>query len=442
MAQGLGSSCSIGVSGTMARRIPLDAALTKFNAVQKRLEGVADLVGFEQAFGQCPTGLQAMFTVYQDSSRNFFTHLLPFIVDCASRLPAEELKVLVQGRTDRLFLSREMVLSLLAHMFLCTLTVVDDNMPHVGFDCLLFPRRPARQEVAKLRMFVHYFERCRQEMPKGELRIYRQAREGRQNWKDSTRPLLAMDCAPPMTGFEDPSGNGCLHADFANKFLGGGVLVGGCVQEEIRFSICPELCAAMVVCPYMLDNEAITIVGGEQFCSYKGYGRSLEFDANYRDPSPKDADGTVLVAITAMDALDFRHQDSSVSRQLQEPLLLRELEKAAAAFAPVDEAALAQWPVIATGNWGCGAFEGCLQLKALLQWIAASEGRRKLLYFPFDENIGPDLSRLSQDLCAAGITAGQLFAALTTPPLPRSPGEIFEHVRDNLAVRSPPDPRE
>lgn len=47
----------------MARRIPLDAALTKFNAVQKRLEGVADLVGFEQAFGQCPTGLQAMFTV-------------------------------------------------------------------------------------------------------------------------------------------------------------------------------------------------------------------------------------------------------------------------------------------------------------------------------------------------------------------------------------------
>ena len=28
-------------------------------------------------------------------------------------------------------------------------------------------------------------------------------------------------------------GRGCLHADFANKSLGGGVLVGGCVQEEI-----------------------------------------------------------------------------------------------------------------------------------------------------------------------------------------------------------------
>ena len=41
----------------------------------------------------------------------------------------------------------------------------------------------------------------------------------------------------------------------------------------------------------------------------------------------------------------------------KEALVLRELEKAAAAFAPVDEAALVQWPVIATGNWGCGAFE-------------------------------------------------------------------------------------
>ena len=43
----------------------------------------------------------------------------------------------------------------------------------------------------------------------------------------------------------------------------------------------------------------------------------LRFGADYRDPSPRDADGTVLVAITAMDALDFRGEDSSLRRQLQ-----------------------------------------------------------------------------------------------------------------------------
>ena len=33
------------------------------------------------------------------------------------------------------------------------------------------------------------------------------------------------------------------------------------------------------------------------------------FGGDYRDPSPRDADGTPLVAITAMDALDFRGED-------------------------------------------------------------------------------------------------------------------------------------
>ena len=28
---------------------------------------------------------------------------------------------------------------------------------------------------------------------------------------------------------------------------------------------------------------------------------------------------------------------------------------------------------IATGNWGCGAFGGDVELKSLLQWIAASQ---------------------------------------------------------------------
>lgn len=33
--------------------------------------------------------------------------------------------------------------------------------------------------------------------------------------------------------------------------------------------------------------------------------------------------------------------------------------------------------------------EGCPELKAVLQWLAASEGRRSLLYFPFELKIGP-----------------------------------------------------
>jgi len=243
-----------------------------------------------------------------------------------------------------------------------------------------------------------------------------------------------MQVADAGIGLEDEMGRGCLHADFANMYLGGGVLVGGCVQEEIRFAICPELCAAMVICPYMLDHEAITIVGGEQFSAYSGYGRSLAYAGDFRDPTPKDEDGTVLVAITAMDALDFRGQDAPLSRQLEDVLLLRELEKAAIAFAPTDEAALRRWPVIATGNWGCGAFGGCVELKAILQWLAASEGSRQLLYFPYDVPLGPALMELTENLTRRGATVGSLFTALTSEPMARRGEDLFEHLRERVGM--------
>ena len=47
--------------------------------------------------------------------------------------------------------------------------------------------------------------------------------------------------------------------DFANKKVGGGVLAGGRVQEEIRFCICPELLVSRLVMDHMDPNEAIII---------------------------------------------------------------------------------------------------------------------------------------------------------------------------------------
>lgn len=305
-------------------------------------------------------------------------------------------------------------------------------MPGVKFDWLLWVRIDAPQEVAKLRMFVNYFERIQMEPPIGQLRIYRQVRRSLEEaeqeavWRSSTQPLLEIDMVEMGIGFENvEKGEGCLHADFANMFLGGGVLSGGCVQEEIRFAICPELCAAMIVCPCMLANEAITVVGGEQFSDYSGYAFGLQYAGDFRRPVPKDDDGTPLVAITAMDALDLRGGNSSLKGQMELKQELRELEKAAAAFEPVDEAALKLWPVIATGNWGCGAFGGSIPLKAVLQWLAASEGGRSLRYFPFDAPVGAELRKLSKDLCAAGVTVGQLFSALRDLKPPENESEFL-----------------
>jgi hypothetical protein len=52
---------------------------------------------------------------------------------------------------------------------------------------------------------------------------------------------------------------------------------------------------------------------------------------------------------------------------------------------------------IATGNWGCGVFGGNLELKSLLQWLAASQaGRPYMLYFSFQD---PRAKRLQVRCC-------------------------------------------
>jgi poly(ADP-ribose) glycohydrolase len=46
-----------------------------------------------------------------------------------------------------------------------------------------------------------------------------------------------------------------LQVDFANKYLGGGVLTHGCVQEEIRFLICPEMIISRLFTEGLEKNE-------------------------------------------------------------------------------------------------------------------------------------------------------------------------------------------
>lgn len=45
------------------------------------------------------------------------------------------------------------------------------------------------------------------------------------------------------------------------RFVGGGVLGYGCVQEEIRFIICPELIVSRLFTEELNSSEALLIIG-------------------------------------------------------------------------------------------------------------------------------------------------------------------------------------
>eukprot|EP01006_Ploeotia_vitrea_P048399 TRINITY_DN67231_c15_g1_i3.p1 TRINITY_DN67231_c15_g1~~TRINITY_DN67231_c15_g1_i3.p1 ORF type:complete len:670 (+),score=79.62 TRINITY_DN67231_c15_g1_i3:32-2041(+) len=174
---------------------------------------------------------------------------------------------------------------------------------------------------------VHYFDRCRVSPPTGIIKITRKVLQNpftAQNWMTSTEPLA--DWVTKQTGnIEDAKG--IPQADFANACIGGGVLEGGRVQEEIRFCVNTELLVSMLITPKMADNEAVEIVGSERFSSYSGYGGSFEWSGAHHD-SDKDMHGQPLTRVIAFDALVVWNDGSQFSPHS----ILRELNKAMIAF--------------------------------------------------------------------------------------------------------------
>ncbi|ELP91773.1 poly ADP-ribose glycohydrolase, putative, partial [Entamoeba invadens IP1] len=64
---------------------------------------------------------------------------------------------------------------------------------------------------------------------------------------------------------------GALEADFANKYIGGGVLNMGMVQEEILFLKCPESLVSLLLCEGMEDKDSIRMYNVIKYSDGEGY---------------------------------------------------------------------------------------------------------------------------------------------------------------------------
>ena len=168
--------------------------------------------------------------------------------------------------------------------------------------------------------------------------------------------------------------------DFANKYIGGGALSGGCVQEEILFAVEPEAIVSMFLMEVMDDNDAIRIDNLIQYSNYSGYA----FSFKYEESAIKDEQNLIRHNIIAIDAV------CSYSGGVDKESIKRDLIKAYVGFNLInfDDKDVAKMPkTISSGNWGCGAFGGDYELKFIQQWLAATyAGVEKLYYYTFGEN--------------------------------------------------------
>lgn len=240
---------------------------------------------------------------------------------------------------------------------------------------------------------------------------------------ESKLPLVPVTIIE-QGGMEEETVGQTFQIDFANQYLGGGVVRSGCVQEEIRFLLCPEMLVGLLFCESMGRAESILLVGAEQFSVYRGYAHSFEWAGPYTDPTPCDGRGRVATAFMAIDALAF----GAYEQQFNIADCYREYVKAAAGFffpcAPLvpdsivqDDRARKQFTssagynTITTGNWGCGAFRGDIPLKFVIQWLAASVAQRDIRYYTFSDRNAAGIADFVRVVQGLNPSVSDLFAA-------------------------------
>ena len=348
-----------------------------------------------------------------DDRELFFKDVMPKIIRLALRLPeliSSPIPLLQKKMNHSISLSQEQAACLLANAFLCTFPKRSmgrkfTDYPDINFNGLYCTK--GNHVLEKLKCILNYFKRiCCQEMPKNVLTFQRRYIEPTSfpKWSESQEKFSSMKFSISSVKMIE-EGAGMLQVDFANRYLGGGVLGYGCVQEEIRFVINPEMIVGMLFCESMGTNEAILMTGCEQFNNYGGYSDYFRWRGSFVDETPCDSFRRKKTYVVAIDALSFHKPNL----QFEEFPLRRELNKAYVGYFHDSKDEKPPIPVC-SGNWGCGAFRGSKLLKALIQIMACCVNRRNLLYCTFEEKeLMEKVYNMFEFLVQNEITVGEFF---------------------------------
>ncbi|KAJ3128161.1 hypothetical protein HK098_005061 [Nowakowskiella sp. JEL0407] len=449
-----------------------------------------------------------------ENTDELMSDVVPKMVKCALKLPklfvGGVIPLLKCGHHSAITLTQEQIASLLCNAFFCTFSHMNrgkvtssKGFPLINFSYLYMGDSEglcAKSMEFKLNCLFSYFQRVlgQDYEMKANVTIQRVAIKSFPDFASKNIPILPIVIANTGT-IEDSSTltEPLSHLDFANRMIGGGALSSGCVQEEILFMLNPELIVTMLVAERMDENECLHVFGTERINSYSGYGKNTKWEGEVEDPMGFDKFGRRLRHIIAIDAKFYRstsfsksstHSTSSTTSsspphpksdtQFSPSNILRDIHKAYCGFLP-SKIGGEELCGIATGNWGCGAFGGDKELKALIQLIAFSSARcgklddttvadcedltasmvlrlystnaslpltlssvasfmsegddrlqgKKLVYFTFGETkFAQDLSVFSDFLVKRGVTVGQLLNAIFKFNPEKSESGIFDYL--------------
>ncbi|CAH8654601.1 unnamed protein product [Heterobilharzia americana] len=132
-----------------------------------------------------------------------------------------------------------------------------------------------------------------------------------------------------------------------------------------------------------------------------------------------------------MDAIPY----TNPVKQYNAEEMLREVNKAFCGFTDELFPKRKLPSVVATGNWGCGAFRGDVELKFILQMMACVQAEKSLAYFTFGDHLFCDrIYEMYSLLSSRKVTVGKLWRILTenAGSMLNTNGSVFDFISRTL----------
>ena len=258
-------------------------------------------------------------------------------------------------------------------------------------------------KIEKIKCVLNYFHRQEIIRPLN-LTFKRISSHQRPKWRDLKIPLCQVELITDKNCTEDYRNS--LMIDFANKYIAGGSLGSGCVQEEIMFFKHVEPLVSTLFTEKMENDECVVIKGCQRFNKTSGFKANFLFEENFVENIFVDESGRNQSFIVAIDAVDYVGR---VREQLGAGEIDRELSKALVGFSSDEGNVVDQ---VATGRWGCGAFAGDDELKFIIQWLACSASNKKMLYLLWETPTAGNIRTLIHSVQST-LTVSDIYKALT-----------------------------
>ena len=373
---------------------------------------------------------------------NIFEHLQSLALNIEAILP-EEIPVLKKGTRGKFELTRRQS----ALLFLLSFLNIIDMSQEKNYDknsFCVFEVLYTKESIEFGRCFLNYLTIIGKWLSNNnpileeKIMYIRDSKEIKEDVFKKETKLCDIQIIEKGSLFD---GNATYGVDFANMYIGGGALNGGCVQEEILFATEPEAISSMFFMEVMGDNDAIRIDNTIKYSNYTGYGFSFEFKESAININNVADLGQIKK--NKFIAIDASIQYSSKYFIIDKENIIRDIYKAYIGFNLVnfedeenekkienkesknneekeknkdkeednnkeenkeekkdnedkdkiekkdkednDKIEKNFEKSIATGNWGCGAFGGDHGLKFFQQWVAASfAGIDRLDYYTYE----------------------------------------------------------